>query len=86
MKMTKREAILTALTIAGGSLSHTTDTLSATDPGPTHATGTAPTTNWTLVSPPQTLLFDLSQFKEFRFTLGKDTITFTPAEIMAALK
>lgn len=34
---------------------------------------------------PGHLTFDLATFDQYQFTLGKESLTFTPAELMAAL-
>lgn len=75
--MTKREAIFAAIAGAIGLMSNRAKAETITLSG---------TTITTITQMPQSVMFDLDTFKEFKFTQGGESVTLTGKEIFAALK
>ena len=80
--MTRRKGLLAALAAAVGFMSNRA---LAGDPVKGSPWTTSETTN-SITIQPMDMSFDLDAFKSFTFIQGKDRITLTPTELMAALK
>ena len=78
--MTRRNGILAVLAAAVGFMANRAKA------GEPLGSSAWTMTNGNIAFEPMSMTFDLDVFKSFTFTQGKDKITFSPAEMMAALK
>jgi len=84
--MTKRQALLAALAATVGAMSNKLNAVEL--PKEEIEQWGKHLTNGTMASvtlQPMYVAFPLDSYRAFTFTCGKDSITMTPAEIMAAL-